>query len=180
MPSCLAGRTQSALAHFDRRPDDDWRSGLPVAHTLPLSEQNRICRDRSASHCGWRTDHQKTGTDQSNYSGFSSEGFARDVCSVIVNRGGNMPRASKTRIVVSAEGTLLREAARLSGIEPPRVSRRPNFLRGWVYRKSEQVFTRSTRASGAHGVGTRARARIVVGGHEVDRGQDWMHGGDSA
>jgi hypothetical protein len=62
--------------------------------------------------------------------------------------------------------------------EPPRLSRRPHFLRGWVHGKSRQIFTRSSRASSAHGVRARAGVRIAVGSHEVDWFEDRLHSGN--
>jgi len=63
------------------------------------------------------------------------------------------------------------------GGEPPRLSRRPNFLR-WVHGKSRQIFTRSSRASSAHGVRARAGLRIAVGSHEIDWFEYRLHSGN--
>jgi hypothetical protein len=62
--------------------------------------------------------------------------------------------------------------------ESPRLSRRPHFLRGWGYGKSEQVFTRGTRTSGAVGVGAARRTRVPMGSDGFDREQDWVHPGE--
>ncbi|MCX8133299.1 MAG: DEAD/DEAH box helicase family protein [Roseococcus sp.] len=62
--------------------------------------------------------------------------------------------------------------------EPPRLCRRPQRLRGWVSdeKDAEPFFARGKAGSGADGAGARRRPRLALGGDELDRGQDRLHG----
>src|SRR5690606_25574546 len=66
------------------------------------------------------------------------------------------------------------------GDEPPRLFRRLHFLRGWSYEEVYEIFARSPRTRGAHGVRARERVPVAVGGDRIDRVKDWVHGRDVA
>ena len=66
------------------------------------------------------------------------------------------------------------------GAEPPRLSRRPHYLRGWGYGDdNNQVFTRSQGTCGADGLRASQRASVRVGNDRFDLGQDRLYGGDA-
>jgi hypothetical protein len=67
-------------------------------------------------------------------------------------------------------------------LEPPRVWRRPQPLRGWGHDEEdvEPVFARDPRAGGADGAGPRGRPRLAVVGDRLDRGEDRLHDGGAA
>src|SRR5690606_37056220 len=64
--------------------------------------------------------------------------------------------------------------------DPPRLFRRLHFLRGWSYEEVYEIFARSPRTRGAHGVRARERVPVAVGGDRIDRVKDWVHGRDVA
>src|SRR5262245_32069759 len=64
-------------------------------------------------------------------------------------------------------------------LEPPRLSRRVQILRGWSHDKTEPVLTGSADAGSADGPGARSGARLTVGGHHFDRREDRLYRRDA-
>jgi hypothetical protein len=64
--------------------------------------------------------------------------------------------------------------------EPPRVSRRPQTLSGWVYDETRPVFSGSAEAGGAEGVRARAGTCLAVDGDHLNRREDRVRGRDPA
>jgi len=65
-------------------------------------------------------------------------------------------------------------------VEPPRISRRLQLLRGWSHEQVSEVLTGSAGARGSDGAGAPARTRITMGSDQVDCRQDRLYGRDAA
>src|SRR5436190_22064658 len=63
-------------------------------------------------------------------------------------------------------------------VEPPRLSRRLQNLRGWSHEQIIEVFPGSSRTSSTAGVGAAVRAWIAMGSDEFDREQNGMYPGN--
>ena len=65
-------------------------------------------------------------------------------------------------------------------VEPLRLLRRLQELRGWSHGETESVFGRDAGASRADGARAPWGARVAVGGDLLDRGEDRLYCGDAA
>src|SRR3954468_24329214 len=72
-------------------------------------------------------------------------------------------------------------AAREQAVEPPRVFRRLQLLRGWSHDEaSSPVFPRGPRPRGSDGPGPPRRASLAIGGDPLDCREDRLLGRDTA
>ena len=67
----------------------------------------------------------------------------------------------------------------INGFEPPRVSERLHFLRGWSPWEDRGSTHRRCGSGRPVGVRSRASARLAVGGDPVGRHEDRVYGGDT-
>jgi hypothetical protein len=74
------------------------------------------------------------------------------------------------------------KGAASKGNEPPRACRRPQRLRGYDDDSPETraILSGGPRAGAASGAAAPGRARLGVGGDQLDRGKDRLHSGDVA
>jgi putative transposase len=85
---------------------------------------------------------------------------------------------TKESLAIEVDGQLKGED--VVTVEPPRISRRLQLLRGWSHEQVSEVLTGSAGARGSDGAGAPARTRITMGSDQVDCRQDRLYGRDAA
>src|SRR2546425_8862681 len=108
-------------------------------------------------------------------------GLGRLIACDMIGMGDSekLPDSGPDRYTYAEQRNFLFALWKKLGVEPRRVSRRLQTLRGWGHAETNEVFPGSAITRRADGRRARGRARVAVGGDHLDRREDRLYRRDA-